>query len=68
MVVPVSIFKALYLDNLRHTITKFSRWKRLEERRINENVLWLPEGTDEVLAMRRIYGCLSTNAGVHHRQ
>ena len=54
------------LYDLCHSVGDLTRWKSLEERRVNEDVLWLPESSDQVLSVRGIDGCLSSDAGVNH--
>ena len=58
--------KVPYLNDLGHAVRELARGQRLEESSINEDVLWLPEGTDEVLAVWGVDRRLSTDGRVDH--
>jgi hypothetical protein len=62
------ILGARYLDDLGHAIAELARWERLEERGVDEDVLRLPEGADEVLARWSVDRRLAADGGVDHRE
>lgn len=57
-----------HLDDFGHAVGEFALRKSFEERGVDKDVFWLPEGSDEVLSMWGIDGCLSADAGVDHGQ
>jgi len=57
-----------HLDDLCHAIREFAHGEGLEERGIDEDVLGLPECTDEVLAVQHVDRGLSAHARVDHRK
>lgn len=59
---------ATHLDDFCHAILEFPRRQRLEQGGVDEDVLWLMEGADEVLAERHVDGRLATDSRVDHSE
>lgn len=58
--------ECMYLDDLGHTVREFAGRKRFQECSVDENVFWLPEGANEILAVRSVDSCLPAYARVDH--
>ena len=58
----------MHLDDLCHAIREFTHGEGLKECGIDEDVLGLPEHTDEVLAIWHVDHGLSAHTQVDHRK
>ena len=65
---PMTQVNRTYLDDLGHAIGELAGRKGFEESRVDEDVLGLPEGANQVLAMRSVDGRLATDARVDHSE
>jgi hypothetical protein len=52
--------------NFSHPIGEFSSRQRFKECGVDEYVFWLPESSDEILAMLSINRCFPSDTGIDH--
>lgn len=58
----------VYLDNFSHSIGKFALRQSFQEGGIDEDILGLPEGANQVLSVWGVNCGFSTDARVDHGQ